>query len=216
MTVADVRAAKPVKWRKIAFFLLLLIMGLLVIYADESFILRPADPEWAHIAPFRWLLLFHAIFAVPALLIGPLQFSERLRSRNIRLHHVLGWIYSLAIFITAPMALYIGVTYEKPLVVPQQVFQAGGWFLTTLMAFIAGYNRNIPLHKQWMARSYGFSFIFIASRVTDVWPGLIDYGNERVAATALWSMVVLALIIPDLLMSGGEFFKNRRPKRKAA
>jgi uncharacterized membrane protein len=212
MTVADARATRPVKKWKTAFFLLLALMGLVVIYADETFLFHPTDPEWAHIAPFKWLLLVHALFAVPALLIGPLQFSERLR-RNVKLHHTLGWIYCGAIFITAPMALYIGVTFEKPLVQPEQIFQAGGWFLTTLMAFIAGYNRNITLHKQWMARSYGFSFIFVASRVTDAWPGLLDYGNERVLATALWSLVVLALIVPDLLMSGAEFFKNRRPKR---
>lgn len=212
MTVAEARAARPGKWWKTAFFLALAAMGLIVIYADEMFVFHPGDPEWAHIANFKWLLLFHAMFAIPALLIGPLQFSDRVR-RNLKLHRTLGWIYCCAIFITAPMALYIGVTYEKPLVVPEQVFQAGGWFLTTLMAFIAGYNRNITLHKQWMARSYGFSFIFIASRVTDAWPGLLDYGNERVAATALWSLVVLALVVPDLLMSGAEFFKSRRPKR---
>lgn len=212
MTMMDARAARPAGWWKTAFFLVLAVLGLLTIYADEMFVVHPADPEWAHIAPFKWLLLFHALFAIPALLIGPLQFSQRVR-RNLKLHRTLGWVYCLAIFITAPMALYIGVTYEKPLVQPEQIFQAGGWFLTTLMAFIAGYNRNIPLHKQWMARSYGFSFIFIASRFTDAWPGLIDYGNERVAATALWSLVVLALIVPDLLMSGAEFFKNRRPRR---
>lgn len=215
MTIADGRAVRPVNWLKTGFFILLFVMGLIVLWADERFVLRPADPEWTHIAPFKWLLLVHGLTAIPALLIGPLQFSERLRSRNVQLHHTLGWIYCVAIFLTAPMALYIGVTYEKPLVQPQQIFQAGGWFLTTLMAFIAGYNRNITLHKQWMARSYGFSFIFIASRVTDAWPGLIDYSDERTAATALWSLVVLALIVPDLLMSGGEFFKNRRPRRKA-
>jgi len=215
MTIADGRAAKPVNWLKATFFILLFLMGLIVLWVDERFVFRPSDPEWTHIAPFKWLLLFHALFAIPALLIGPLQFSERLR-RNVKLHHTLGWIYSVAIFITAPMALYLGVTYEKPLVQYQQIFQAGGWFLTTLMAFIAGYNRNIPLHKQWMARSYAFSFIFIASRVTDAWPGLLNYGDERTAASALWTLVVLALIVPDLLMSGREFFKNRRPRPKSA
>jgi len=214
MTIADGRAVRPVNWLKTGFFVLLFAMGLIVLWVDERFVFKPADPEWTHIAPFKWLLLVHGLTAIPALLIGPLQFSERLR-KNIKLHHTLGWIYCVAIFLTAPMALYIGVTYEKPLVQPQQIFQAGGWFLTTFMAFIAGYNRNITLHKQWMARSYAFSFIFVASRVTDAWPGLIDYSDERAAATALWSLVVLALIVPDLLMSGSEFFKNRRPGRKA-
>ena len=212
MTVAEARAERPARWAKTAFFLVLAAMGLLVVYVDETFVFRPADPEWAHIAAFKWPLLVHAIFAIPALLIGPLQFSQRLR-RNVKLHHVLGWIYCGAIFIAAPIALYIGVTYEKPLVQVQQIFQAGGWFLVTLMAFIAGYNRNIALHKQWMARSYGFSFIFITSRITDVWPGLIDPTNERQLATQLWALLVLALIVPDLLMSGAEFFRSRRPRR---
>lgn len=212
MTVAEARAERPVKRAKILFFLVLAAMGLVVVYVDESFVFRSTDPEWAHIARFKWLLLFHVIFAVPALLIGPLQFSQRLR-RNVKLHHMLGWIYCGAIFIAAPIALYIGATYEKPLVQVQQIFQAGGWFLVTLMAFIAGYNRNITLHKQWMARSYAFSFIFVSSRVTDAWPGLIDASNERQLATFLWALVVLALIVPDLLMSGAEFFRSRRPKR---
>jgi len=218
MTIADARTTRPVHRGRLALFLTMLVMGLIVLYADETFIFhQPAtDPEWRHIQPFKWLLLFHAVCAIPALLIGPLQFSERLRLRRPALHRGLGWIYCIAIFLAAPMAFYIGTTYEKPLDHLQQAFQAGGWFLTTLIAFVAAYNRNIVLHKQWMARSYGFSFIFVASRVTDIWPGLIDYSDERTATNALWALTFLALLLPDLLTSGTDLFRSRRPRRRPA
>jgi hypothetical protein len=215
MTVAEV-PVRPVKWWKIGFFLLLFAMGLLVLYVDESFVFRPKDPEWIHIAPFRWPLLLHALFAAPALLLGPLQFSRRLRERWPAIHRGIGWTYAGAVLIAAPVALYIGVNYEKPLTSQEQWFQAGGWLLCTVLGFIAGYNRNIPLHRQWMARSYGFCFIFIASRVPDAFPGWVNTQDDRQLSTMLWSMVVLALIVPDLLLNGTEFFKSRRPKRLAA
>jgi len=213
MTVADVRAAKPVSWWKTGFFLLLLAMGLLVVYVDETFVFHPHDPEWTHIAPFQWLLLVHAIFAIPALVLGPLQFSERIRARAPKIHRTIGWIYVCAILVAAPLATYIGVNFEQPLTAREQWFQGGGWLLCTLVGFIAGYNRNIALHKTWMARSYGFCFIFVASRVTDAFPGLINGADDRQLSTQLWALVVLALIIPDLLVNGREIFKSRRPRQ---
>jgi len=216
MTVAEARAAKPVNWWKTGFFLLLFAAGLLVVYVDETFIFRPSDPQWAHIAPFRWLLLVHALFAIPALLLGPLQFSERIRTRSPHIHRAIGWTYAGAVLIAAPMATYIGVNYEMPLTAQEQWFQGGGWLLCTLLGFAAGYNRNITLHKTWMARSYGFCFIFIAARVPDAFPGWVDIHDDRQLSTELWSLVVLALIIPDLLVNGRELFKSRRPKRRMA
>ena len=35
--------------------------ALLVIYTDERFLVNPHDPEWAHIAPFKWWLLVHGL-----------------------------------------------------------------------------------------------------------------------------------------------------------
>ncbi|HVW72939.1 MAG TPA: DUF2306 domain-containing protein [Rhizomicrobium sp.] len=214
MTVADARAARPINWWKTGFFLLLFAMGLVVVYVDETFVFHPQDPEWAHIAPFRWLLLVHASFAIPALILGPLQFSERIRTRAPQIHRTIGWIYVSALLVAAPIAIYIGVNYEQPLTAREQWFQGGGWLLCTLLGFIAGYNRNFAQHRTWMARSYAFCFIFIASRVTDAFPGLIDSADDRQLSTQLWVLVVLALIIPDLLMNGADIFKSRRPKRQ--
>ena len=48
---------------------------------DELFLIRSEDPEWTHIEPFKWLLLPHAVAAACALVLGPMQFSDRLRGR---------------------------------------------------------------------------------------------------------------------------------------
>lgn len=52
-----------------------------VLYHNERFLVRAADPEWAHIAPYKWWLLPHALAGCCVLLLGPMQFSDCLRSR---------------------------------------------------------------------------------------------------------------------------------------
>jgi hypothetical protein len=42
---------------KLAFFGLLVIAVLWVIWNDERFLVLPDHPNWQHIAPFKWLLL---------------------------------------------------------------------------------------------------------------------------------------------------------------
>src|SRR5580704_12972909 len=47
----------------------------------------------------RHLLIPHALFAVIALLAGPMQFSSRLRQRYLKFHRVLGRIYVISVFV---------------------------------------------------------------------------------------------------------------------
>jgi hypothetical protein len=49
----------------------------------------------------KWLLLPHGIGGALALLIGPLQFSNRLRARHLRLHRILGRFYIGGVAIAA-------------------------------------------------------------------------------------------------------------------
>jgi hypothetical protein len=87
-------------------YLLFGLVGLMfvyVLYHNESFLVRPADPEWTHIAPFKWWLLPHALAGCCALLLGPMQFSDRLRRRFLGLHRFVGRIYVAGVFILAPL-----------------------------------------------------------------------------------------------------------------
>ena len=73
-------------------------IGLMMAYVlnhNERFLINHSDPIWQHYEPFKWRLLLHGLAGACALILGPLQFSERLRLRYIKLHRVVGYILSL-------------------------------------------------------------------------------------------------------------------------
>ena len=56
-----IRPTVAVDWTKRLFFVLVGVGALLAIWADEKFLIDPADPHWKHIAPVKWLLLVHGL-----------------------------------------------------------------------------------------------------------------------------------------------------------
>ena len=64
---------------------------------------------WQRYQPFKWWLLPHGIAGACALLLGPMQFSDRLRLRYAKLHRVVGRVYVAGAFIASPMGMYIEV-----------------------------------------------------------------------------------------------------------
>ena len=102
-----------ISWKRVV-FLLLGVLTAVTIYEHETPLLNPANPEWAHIAPFRWWLAPHILTAAVALVVGPLQFSATLRRRSMTLHRWLGRSYIIAVLVASAIALYIGIAFEVP------------------------------------------------------------------------------------------------------
>ena len=202
---------KDVDYGKWAFFALMAACVLLVIFVDERFVFMPADPEWKHIQPFKWLLLVHGPLGAVALCCGPLQFSDTLRRTRPALHRWTGRIYIAAIAISAPMAAWIGFHFEPATIRIEQLFQAGGWFLTTAIALVCILNRDLARHKVWMMRSYGFCLVFVLSRVPDAFPKEFHW-TDQVLADALWGLVVTALIAPEIFLFVRELWRKRRAR----
>jgi len=78
-------APKRSPWLRTKYLLFVAISLMLayVIPHDESFLIHPKDPLWQHYEPFKRWLLPHGIAGACALLLGPMQFSDRLRRRFI-------------------------------------------------------------------------------------------------------------------------------------
>ncbi len=201
---------KDMDYGKWAFFALMAACVLLVIFVDERFVFLPADPEWKHIQAFKWLLLVHGPLGAVALCCGPLQFSDTVRRTRPIWHRWTGRIYVAAIAISAPMAAWIGFHFEPRTIRIEQLFQAGGWFVTTLMALVCVLNRNVEWHKRWMMKSYGFCLVFVLSRVPDAFPAL--HQNDQQLADLLWGLTFAALIAPDLILTARELWRKRRPR----
>ena len=76
---------RPLRWLRPK-YLLFGFIGLMLAYVlvhDESFLINAKDPEWLHIQSFRWWLLPHGLAGACALVLGPMQFSDRLRQRFV-------------------------------------------------------------------------------------------------------------------------------------
>lgn len=206
-TVFDAQSALPRNYAKWILFAIMSLMAITAIGADERFLIDHADPEWKHIAPFQWWLLPHGLAGATALLLGPFQFSSRLRRANVALHRLMGRTYLGAIVIASLLSTYITLNYE-PYAFQYEIWaQGGGWLLCAALAFTFALKRNIPLHRQWVARSYGFTFIFIMARVPDAFH--VHWANDVEFVNYLWMLVFVASVAPDLILQSGDLLYKR-------
>ena len=155
----------------------------------------------------RHLLIPHTLAGVSALLIGPLQFSTRFRQRHLQLHRILGRIYVLAVFVGSFTGIALAAGRPG---LPGTSMQAAAWMVCTTAAFITARNRQIAVHRQWMARSYAITFTFVSSRVLNLWPRYWSHLGDVFAAVGVIAFTLASVLIVDLGLNWHELTTNRR------
>jgi len=196
-------------------------IGLMLAYVlvhNESFLFEPKDPEWKHIQIFRWWLLPHGLAAACAFLLGPLQFSDRLRLRYVKIHHIVGYIYVVCALIAAPLGAYIQHINERQgdafSFTIETMFQGGFWMLTTCIALAFILKGKVQQHRQWMIRSFGTGpLIFLEVRVIGGitgWENLGSHTNE----TIVWACTASSILIADLVIQASELYRLRESNAK--
>jgi Predicted membrane protein (DUF2306) len=191
-------------WPKWGFFAVLAIGIAYSAWLDDRFVLNPADPEWGRLA--QWFLLApHALCGVAALLIGPMQFSSRLRRARPALHRWSGRIYVGACLLAGPTAAIVAIQHHAVSNAVPQSLQGGLWVLCTVLALVYALRRDLIPHRLWMMRSYGFCLVFVLARLPDVDPKFDWTGTPGV--TVLWSCIIIALLGPDLILAGPGLLK---------
>jgi uncharacterized membrane protein len=185
-----------------------------VLRHNESFLINRADPVWQHYHPFRWYLLPHALAGTCALLLGPLQFSDRLRQRFTKFHRVVGRIYIAGALIVAPLGAYIQFFEERmggprPFSIAALV-DAILLMLTTAVAFTFILNGKVQQHRQWMTRSFAVALVFLEVRVVG---GITGWDKSPAAIeTIVWSCLAFSLLSADIVLQVQEL---RRPRPAA-
>ena len=199
---------------KYGFFALLALSVPLVLWADERFLINPADPHWKHIAPFKWLLLVHGLAGLTALITGTLQMSSRLRRQRPALHRGMGKVFLGAVTIAAPAAFAITLRgYEQRSIVVEQWFQAAGWLLSPWIAYACIRSGQMQLHRSGMIRSYAFTLIFIVSRVPDFF---FPTYSDQALSDGLWGLVVAAALAPEIISTTQSLWRIRVAKARRA
>jgi uncharacterized membrane protein len=153
-------ALKQSSWLRPKYLLFpaIVLMLAYVIPHDESFLVHPKDPMWQHYEPFKWWLLPHGIAGACALLLGPMQFSDRLRQRFGRLHRVVGRIYVAGVFVAAPLGFYIQY-FEERMGDPRSfsiaaAVDAALWMMTTGIAMVFILKGKVQEHRQCWVNSW--------------------------------------------------------------
>jgi uncharacterized membrane protein len=220
MVIVSQSLSRPSRnWGRISVWIFVALMMAYVLVHNESFLVNRADPVWNHYQPFKWWLLPHGLAGACALFLGPMQFSDRLRQRYLRVHKTIGWIYVAGAMIVAPLGAYIQYFNEQLLHAPRSftmaaVSDAAILMLTTGVALFFILRGNIQQHRQWMTRSYAVALVFLEVRVIS---GLAGFDNsERATEILVWMCVLFAVPLADIVLNWREFKRPNISKAKAA
>lgn len=202
-------------------YVLFTCIGMMIAYVlwhNESFLVHPNDPVWQHYHPFRWWLLPHGLAGACAILLGPLQFSERLRARYTKMHRVIGRIYIFGAMVVAPLGTYIQYYQERTGMTRSftmaAAVDAALLMITTGIAFAFILQRKVQQHRQWMTRSFAVALIFIEVRVILGVTGLEKLG-PHVVETVVWCCVGFSLLVGDIVLQVQESLRTRRVSVRA-
>src|SRR5262245_58811617 len=130
---------------------LLIASMMLVVLMRERILLDSQHPIWRHYEPFKWWLAPHGIAAALTLLMGPLQFSSRLRSRHLNWHRISGRLYVAGVTVGVPLGIAIETIKYRIGMAPLRLLVGtigfGSIFLgTTALGFALAWRGRIAEH----------------------------------------------------------------------
>jgi uncharacterized membrane protein len=215
---ASLRPASALRPKYFVFAFIFLMMAY-VLNHNERFLVDSSAPVWEHYQTFKWWLLPHGMAGACALLLGPMQFSDRLRRRYTKLHRIVGRFYVAGALLAAPLGVFIQYHFDERLNNPRSftiatAVDATLWMLTTAIALAFARAGKIQQHRQWMTRSYAVAIVFLEVRVIGGLGGWDD--SVAITETIVWICLAFSLLFADILIQWQELRPARAGALKAA
>jgi Predicted membrane protein (DUF2306) len=149
----------------------------------------------------RLTFFIHITAGMVALLVGPFQFSARLRRRSLLLHRVLGRTYLIAVLLGGLASIRMIIHSASGWA--WQFATSGlalAWLTTSAMAYYAIRRRLIDQHKEWMVRSYVVTFAFVTFRILFEISPLLHVEHKVWSASAIWASWSVPLLITEVIL----------------
>ena len=202
---------------KHALFAAIFVMMGYVLIHNERFLVEPENPFRAHFATYGAWIWLHGLAGAAAMILAPLQFSDRLRNRYTTLHHVSGYVYVTGLVVLAPMGVYIQYIGESLHAFPRSftvlaVVNAVMLWVVTGVALVFARRRRIALHRQLMTRSYAVALVFFEGRFILGVTGL-ETASVEIVQAVIWGCLAMAVILADV---ANDWFELRRPATAVA
>lgn len=115
----------------------------------------------------RGAVYTHIFASAVALVLGPLQFSSRLRARHLWLHRFTGRLY-LSIGVALGGAAGLTMAFHAFGGAVSRVGFAGlavAWLYTGLRAYLAIRAGDVIAHRRWMTRNFSLTFAAVTLRL---------------------------------------------------
>ena len=193
MNVVLVPTQSSRKYAKQVLWLALAAIAITAVVTYDVPFLNPANRARPFFFSIRFMLIPYILAALTAVLVGPFQFSTRLRQRRPRVHRILGRVYAGAVCVAALMAFLMGPT-QPPSFRDFGDTLAGLWLVCTLAAFLTARNRQIAQHRIWAIRSYAVTFIFFFDRL----PLRFVIRDQTSFVAYVYILMLAALVVPDI------------------
>lgn len=158
---------------------------------------------------YKIAFFIHVYTSILVLPAGFLQFSDRLRRNNRKLHRWYGWMYSLVILVFAAPSGFIMGWHANGGIVAQVAFVMLSilWFYFTWMAIRKAIKKDFEAHRRFVIRSFALTLSAITLRL---WKVILVYLFHPhpidVYQWVAWIGWGLNLCIAEFIL-----FKTRKP-----
>jgi hypothetical protein len=161
-------AVAPPRWPGAIAWTLMTLLSLYVAAHGISYIFgNQAPPVVEDNGMGMTVLMVHAGSAGVALLLGPLQFLEFIRTRARAIHRWIGRTYLVACLVGGVTGgLLAPFTAAGPIAASGFLLLALAWLWTSALAWrAAAIKRNYDEHKNWMIRSFALTLAAVSLRL---------------------------------------------------
>ncbi|MCY4743423.1 DUF2306 domain-containing protein [Pelomonas sp. UHG3] len=184
------KTSSPAHPIRLAAYELLLVLSVLTGVMALRYALpgQPFAPPLPNLTLQRELLVLHAVAGGLALMLGPWQFSTRLRQRRPQLHRALGWAYAACLLLGGLAALPLAAQSDGGPIAQWGFGLLGGlWLASTAVALIHIRARRIAQHRRWMLRSFALTAGGITLRLQIVAGNLAGLPIEAYYTALAWT-----------------------------
>lgn len=145
----------------------------------------------------------HVLGGAVALLIGPFQFSARLRAKRLELHRWTGRVYLVAVLASGLAGLYLAtVTFGGPAARIGFGMLAVLWLASGAMAYISIRAGRRSRHRKWMMRNYALTYAAVMLRILIPSFAAAGFGFEVSYPVIAWLCWVPSLVFVEWVLIG--------------
>lgn len=201
------KATRPRNWTMRGVWSLVVVLaviGLMAVVRQGLYLAEVLEPLEARFAEYSDLTWLHIIPGFLFMVLGPLQFVERIRSRFLWLHRWSGRLFVASSVVIGVTALVMGV-----------VMPAGGvsetaatTFFAILFLFALGKaflhirRRELSRHRAWMIRTFAIGLAVATARpIVGMFFIFSDLSFQEFFGAALWLSFTLHLVLAEVWLN---------------